>query len=165
MYWMREKKSKTIIACFERNSQSAAMLDVWRHAQWVCASLIRSWVGPCEVCLRVSFPYYAIDSGLKIYFFKTVAQSNLLSIKDRGNFPGRMLTETLQYPPLWGVHSLCPSSDLLVFRDIFKPKNGGQITFTFQWAKNARNPWLKCFFVLRSSVIGLYTKFVVITNN
>ena len=31
--------------------------------------LIRSRVGPCEVCVyQVSFSYYTLDQGLKIYF-------------------------------------------------------------------------------------------------
>ena len=63
------KKIKNDYRLFwKRNSEPATMLDVWRHARWVCASLIRSRVEPYEVCLQVSFSCYAIDAGFKIYF-------------------------------------------------------------------------------------------------
>ena len=53
------------------------------HARWVFASLIRSRVGPCEMCVyQVSFSYYAVDPGLKIYFIKD--RSTIKSTVNKG---------------------------------------------------------------------------------
>ena len=64
----RKKMKNDYRLFWKRNSERTTMLDVWRHARWVCASLIRSRVEPYEVCLQVSFSCYAIDPGFKIYF-------------------------------------------------------------------------------------------------
>ena len=41
----------------------------------------------------------------------------------------------------------------------------GESVFTFERARNPRNPRLKCFLSLESFLIGLYTNPAVITNN
>ena len=76
------------------------------------------------------------------------------------------LSQKDQNPLLRGVHSLSPSNDFLVFRDIFKPNNCGRVRFYVSESQVSKESLIKVFFfVLRSSVIGLYTKLVVITNN
>ena len=71
------------------------MLDVWRYAQWVCASLIRSRVEPYEVCLQDSFSCYAIDAGFKIYFIEDRGIIKATVNKGQGK-----LSQEDQNPPL-----------------------------------------------------------------
>ena len=76
------------------------------------------------------------------------------------------LSQKDQNSLLRSVHSLSPSNDFLVFRDIFKPNNCGRVRFYVSESQVSKESLIKVFFfVLRSSVIGLYTKLVVITNN
>ena len=123
--------------------------------------VIRSHVEPYEVCLQVSFPCYAIDPGFKIYFIED--RGIIKSIVNKGQ--GK-LSQKDQNPLLRGIHSLSPSNVFLVFRDIFKPNNCGRVRFYVSESQVSKESLIKVFFfVLRSSVIGLYTKLVVITNN
>ena len=59
------------------------------------------------------------------------------------------LSQKDQNPLLRGVHSLSPSNDFLVFRDIFKPNNCGRVRFYVSESQVSKESLIKVFFCIK----------------